>query len=124
MSQRNGAGAAVAAEAVPAGARRVVSLVIGERVRVLVPEPAAPFWRCQDGARHSLGSLRCGVDPDAADTLAEAHVEAIRRIARAALAASQRGDRGETARLAMAAARLCQEIAGHWPPSAVEVQRR
>ncbi len=27
-------------------------------------------------------------------------------------------------RLAIAAARLCEEIAGHWPPSAVEVPKR
>jgi len=54
----------------------------------------------------------------------EVELEAIGRIARAGLAASERGDQGETARLAMAAGRLCQEIAGHWPPSAVEVPKR
>jgi hypothetical protein len=56
--------------------------------------------------------------------LGAAHVEAIRRLAAAALEASERGDRRETARLACAAARLCGEIRGHWPPSAVNTPGR
>ena len=124
MSRSNGARVALVDEALPSRAARVVSLVLGDRVHVMVPDPAAPFWRCQDGTRHSYRSLRCGLDPDHAGMLAEVHLEAIRRIAGASLSASEHGDQRETARLAMAAARLCQEIAGHWPPSAVEIQRR
>jgi hypothetical protein len=44
--------------------------------------------------------------------------------AAAALAASDCGDRRETVRLACAAARLCGEISGLWPRSAVEIPRR
>ncbi|MCA1698596.1 MAG: hypothetical protein LC790_06700 [Actinobacteria bacterium] len=71
------------------------------------------------GSQHPTRPARSG-----ASALREVQLEAIGRIARAALAASERGDQGETARLAMAAGRLCQEIAGHCPPSAVEVPRR
>lgn len=127
MSARGGAAASVGGaerEQLRAHGARLVGLVLSDRVRVIAPCPAAPCWRAQDGTRHSYGTLRCGLDPDDAEMLAEAHLDAIGAIARAALAACERGDQAETARLAMAAGRLCQEIAGHWPPSAVEIQRR
>ncbi len=107
-----------------AGVLDLQSDLLGGWVRVTAPDPATPFWREQDVTRHSYGSLRCGLERGSAIALREAQLEAIGRIARAALAASDRDDQGETARLAMAAGRLCQEIAGHWPPSAVEVPRR
>jgi predicted enzyme related to lactoylglutathione lyase len=56
--------------------------------------------------------------------LRQAHLEAIRRLAAGALAALDHGDQRETARLAMAAGRLCEEIAGRWTPAAVEVMAR
>jgi hypothetical protein len=83
-----------------------------------------PFWREEDGSRHSYGALRCGLDRHTASTLRAAHLHAIGRIAAAALDASERGDRRETARLAGAAARLCGEIRGLWPPYAVETPKR
>jgi hypothetical protein len=88
------------------------------------PDARVPFWRGEDGSRHSYGTLRCGLDPPMAGILGAAHVEAIRSIAAAALEASERGDRRETARLACAAARLCGEIRGLWPPTAVETPKR
>lgn len=93
------------------------------RIRVRAPEPGAPFWRQEVGTRHSYGSLRCGLDPGSASALGEAHLEAIYHVASAALEASRRGDSRETARLALAAGRLCEEIAGRSPPTAVEVPR-
>jgi hypothetical protein len=87
---------------------------------LLAPDPEVPHWRGADGSRLSFSSLRCGLDPAGWGELREAHLAAIRRIAAAALAAAERRDGGETARLATAAARLCGEIRGLWPPSAVE----
>jgi hypothetical protein len=99
------------------------SSLLGGWVRVTAPDPVAPFWREEDGTRHSYGSLRCGLDGPMARELRQAHLEAIRRIAAAALAAVDQGDQRETARLAVAAGRLCEEIAGRWTPAAVEVPR-
>ncbi|MBD0282656.1 MAG: hypothetical protein ICV69_10750 [Thermoleophilaceae bacterium] len=100
------------------------SALLGRRTTVRPPDPFAPFWREEDGTRHSYGSLRCGLDDAMASELGQAHLEAIGQIARAALAAFERGDRRETARLAVAAGRLCEEIAGRWPPAAVAVPKR
>lgn len=89
---------------------------------LIAPAPEAPHWREADRTRLSCGSLRSGLEPRLAAELAEAHALSIRRIARAALAAKERGDHAEAARLASAAARLCGEIRGLWPPSAVEAR--
>ena len=99
------------------------TLVLGQ-IGARAPEPGAPFWRGADGKRQGYCSLRCGLDADGAIALREAHLDAICLIAAAALAAREGGDQRETARLAMAAGRLCEEIAGHWPPSAVEIPQR
>jgi hypothetical protein len=99
------------------------SLVLGGWTRLHPPDTGTPFWREEDGTRHSYGSLRCGLDAGAAARLRDTHLSAIRSIAAAALEASASGDRGETARLARAAARLCGEIAGLWSPTAVEVPK-
>jgi hypothetical protein len=99
------------------------SLVLGGWTRLNAPNADTPFWREDDGTRHSYGSLRCGLDDEAARRLRDAHLSAIRWIAAAALEASATGDRRDAARLARAAARLCGEIAGLWSPSAVEVPR-
>jgi hypothetical protein len=96
----------------------------GVATPVLPPDPDAPFWREADETRHSYCSLRSRLDPQRAAELGEAHLDAIGSIAAAAIAAFERGDRHETARLATAAARLCGEIRGLWPASAVEVRRR
>jgi hypothetical protein len=94
----------------------------GGQIYPLAPDAAAPYWRESDGTRSSYGSLRSGLDRRLAAEVGEAHLAAIGEIAAAALAASERGDRRETARLA-AAARLCGEIRGLWPPSAVQTRR-
>lgn len=110
------------------GERRAVldlrSPLLGGWVRVRAPDPGVPFWREEDGTRHSYGSLRCGLDGETATDLGAAHVDAIRRIAAAALEALECRDQRETLRLAMAAGRLCEEIAGWWSPAAVEIPRR
>lgn len=98
--------------------------LLGGWVRVRAPDPAAPFWRGEDGTRHSYQTLRVGLRPGPVRRLREAHLAAIEAIAAAALSAAERGDRRETRRLASAAARLCGEIAGLWPPTAVEVPKR
>jgi hypothetical protein len=107
-----------------AGTLALHSPPLGGWTRVRPPDAGAPFWREEDGSRHSYGALRCGLDPPMAGMLRAAHVDAIGRIAAAALEASERGDRRETARLACAAARLCGEIRGLWPPTAVETPKR
>jgi hypothetical protein len=90
---------------------------------LLAPDPEAPYWRDVDGSRHSYGSLRSVLGPRLAAEVADAHLAAIGRIAAAALAADRRGDHAQTARLAAAAARLCGEIRGLWPASAVTLRR-
>jgi hypothetical protein len=92
--------------------------------RLIAPDPGVPHWRGADGTRRSYGSLRSGLEPRHAAELADAHLHAIGRIAAAALAAHERGDHAETARHAAAAARLCGEIRGLWPASAVEIPKR
>jgi hypothetical protein len=100
------------------------SPMLGGWMRLRTPDVGAPFWREEDGTRHSYGSLRCGLDLAKAKALHVAHLEAIDGIATAAVLASERGDRREARRLAAAASRLCGEIVGRWTPSAVEVPKR
>jgi hypothetical protein len=121
VDQRRASGRACDGRRAPLDVR---SALLGGWTLVWAPDPVTPFWREEDGTRQSYGSLRCGLDEDVTSELRRAHLEAIGRIAAAALAAFERGDRRETARLAMAAGRLCEEIAGRWPPAAVEVPRR
>lgn len=92
--------------------------------RLRAPDVEAPFWREEDGTRQSYGVLRCDLDPAGASDLRVAHLEAINRIAGAALIASESNDRREARRLTAAASRLCGEIVGRWSPSAVEVPKR
>jgi hypothetical protein len=68
--------------------------------------------------------VRRELDGGLTANLRDDHLPAIHRIAAAALSAAGRGDWRETARLATAAARLCSEIRGLWPASAVEIRRR
>jgi hypothetical protein len=97
-------------------------LALGAGRRLIAPDPDVPHWREPDGTRHSYGSLRSGLEPRLLVELADAHLAAIARIAAAALAADGRGDHAPTARLAAAAARLCGEIRGLWPASAVTLR--
>jgi hypothetical protein len=98
-------------------------LALGGLRQVIVPDPRVPHWRDADGTRHSYQTLRCGLESGPADGLRQAHAAAIHAIAAAALAAAERGDHRETRRLAAAAGRLCGEIAGLWPPTAVEIPK-
>ena len=95
---------------------------LAARAPLLAPDPEVPHWREADGTRLSYSSLRCELDPADWDELREAHLAAIRRIAAAAVAAAERRDGGETARLPTAAARLCGEIRGLWPACALETR--
>lgn len=129
--ERRARGARTSGRARPRGRRRAPdpSAEPAERPHnalsgLRAPDPVAPYWREADGTRHSYGSLRCMFDERVAAELGEPHLAAIRAVAAAALAASERGNRRETARLATAAARLCGEIRGLWPASAVEVRRK
>jgi hypothetical protein len=90
---------------------------------VVPPDPDTPYWHEAGGARHSYRSLLSLLDPRLAGAVREAHLAAIQRIAAAALSAAERGDRRQTRRLATAAGRLCGEIAGLWPPTAVEIPK-
>ena len=90
----------------------------------LAPDPTMPYWHGWDGARHSLAELRCGLNPSAAAEVEQRHLAAINRVAAAAIEAMRGGEPAEGRRLSCAAGRLCQEIAGLWPSSAVEVKRR
>jgi hypothetical protein len=99
-------------------------LALADGPKAIAPDPAVTHWREPDGTRHSYRTLRCALEPEAVRGLGRAHVAAIQAIASAALAAVEGGDGREARRLAAAAGRLCGEIAGRWPPSAVEVPKR
>jgi hypothetical protein len=102
----------------------LLGVALGGLRYAIAPDPQVPHWREADGTRQSYQTLRCGLEPGSARALGEAHVAAIQAIAAAALAAAEGGDRRETRRLAAAARRLCGEIAGLWPPTALEVPKR
>jgi hypothetical protein len=99
-------------------------VALGDGRHGVAPDPVVPYWREADGTRHSYRTLRCGLAPGPAHELRKAHVAAIEAIASAALDAAERGAGREARRLAAATARLCGEIAGLWPPTAVEVPKR
>jgi hypothetical protein len=98
-------------------------LVLGGGRRAIAPDLEAPYWREADGTRHSYQTLRLGLGPGPASELRRAHAAAIRAIAAAALEAGESGDRRGSRRLAAAAGRLCGEITGLWPPTALEIPK-
>ena len=110
-------------EASPSARRDAPGLGLGGSRNAIAPDPQVPHWREPDGTRQSYQTLRSGLQPSAARQLGQAHIGAIEAIAAAALAAAEGGDRREARRLATAAGRLCGEIAGRWPPTAVEIPR-
>jgi hypothetical protein len=81
----------------------------------VAPEPAQPYWRSEDGTRLTFGELLEGLSGACAEEAVAGYAEAIREVARAAARAHLHGDAQEARRLATAASRLCQEIAGFWP---------
>jgi hypothetical protein len=82
---------------------------------VLAPEPGRPYWRSEDGTRLTFGDLVDGLSGACAEEAVASYAEAICELARAAARARLHGDAREARRLAIAASRLCQEIAGFWP---------
>jgi hypothetical protein len=86
--------------------------------RCVAPEPAQPYWRSEDGTRLSFGDLVEGLSEACAEEAVAGYAEAICELARAAARARLHGDAQEARRLAIAASRLCQEIAGFWPRDA------
>jgi hypothetical protein len=81
----------------------------------VAPEPARPYWRSEDGTRLTFGELLEGLSGACAEEAIAGNAEAICEVARAAACARLNGDAQEARRLAIAASRLCQEIAGFWP---------
>jgi hypothetical protein len=88
-------------------------------VGCVAPEPAQPYWRSEDGTRLTFGELVEGLSGACAEEAVAGYAEAICELARAAARARVHGDAQEARRLAIAASRLCQEIAGFWPRHAV-----
>jgi hypothetical protein len=81
----------------------------------VAPEPAQPYWRSEDGARLTFGELIEGLSGARAEEAVAGYAGAICELAGAAARARLDGDAQEARRLAIAASRLCQEIAGFWP---------
>ena len=81
----------------------------------LAPERERPYWCDHEGERVTFQELVSGADRQAAERLAEEHVEAICALARAAAEARLHGEQATARRLAHAPGRLCEEIVGFWP---------
>jgi hypothetical protein len=78
----------------------------------LAPEPERPYWHDREGERLTFQEVVSEqVDGNAA-AAADRHVEAISAVARAAAHARLHGEGQDARRLALAAGRLCEEIAG------------
>ena len=84
-------------------------------VERLAPDFERPYWRGPDGARTTFQEIMLGLDHRTAMHLAERHAEAICALARAAAEARLAGEHMNARRLAHAASRLCEEVAGLWP---------
>ena len=95
------------------------SAVLPVWTEIEAPTPDQPFWHEADGTRHSFASLSAGLDEPLAAELRDMHIQALANLAAKALHARGEGDHHSVHRLSHAAGRLCQEIAGLWPPSAV-----
>ena len=87
------------------------------------PTAEQPYWHEADGTRHSFGSLSVGLEEDLAAELRDMHTTAVATLVGEALKARGDGDHLTVHRLSHAAGRLCQEIAGLWPPSAVAIPK-
>src|SRR5215207_9415820 len=79
------------------------------------PDVERPYWREPSGERTSFQEVVLGLDAQAAKQVAELHAEAICTLARAAAEARLAGEHADARRLAHAAGRLCEEVAGFWP---------
>jgi len=82
----------------------------------LLPDEDHPYWRSPDGQRLTFLQVVAGQPPAVASSLATQHAQAVRALVRTA-AHERLGGRHMCARkLASAAARLCEEACGLWPP--------
>jgi hypothetical protein len=70
------------------------------------------YWRSEDGTRLTFGDLVEGLSGACAEEAVAGYAEPICELSRAAARARLHGDAQEARRLAIAARRLCQEIAG------------
>jgi len=86
-----------------------------EMPAVNAPTPERPYWHDAAGERLALGDALARIDAEAPDETYGRHVQAITTLAHAALEARLGEENGAARTLAMAAGRLCQEIAGLWP---------
>ncbi|MDO8208960.1 hypothetical protein [Conexibacter sp. CPCC 206217] len=79
------------------------------------PTPDRPYWHeTEDGSRRHLLEL-LGGDPAQAARVQSAHQQVIAELVGAAISAQRDGHDREARRLAMAAARLVEEVVGFWP---------
>ncbi|MBA2644349.1 MAG: hypothetical protein H0U80_02770 [Solirubrobacterales bacterium] len=90
---------------------------------IYAPTAERPFWHEADSTRHSFASLSVGLDDDLAAELRDMHTRAVATLVGEALKARGDGDHVTVHRLSHASGRLCQEIAGLWPPSAVAIPK-
>ena len=82
----------------------------------LAPTLEEPYWRASSGERSTYAEVRCSVAHELVADVDRAHLDAIGRLARAALEA-RGGDNALARRYAHTAARLCEEIGGLWASS-------
>lgn len=84
--------------------------------RVDAPTPELPFWHdAEDGSRYHLRDVTAGADAENTAVLEEAHAESIKTVLLASMAAGAAGNPADARRLAVAAARLCEQTIGLWP---------
>ena len=79
----------------------------------LAPTPGQPHWRTSTGERSTYAEVRHSVARELVGDVDRAHLDAIGRLARAALEARGQDDK-LARRYAHAAARLCEELGGLW----------
>lgn len=86
--------------------------------RLAAPDAEVPYWRdAEDGERAHIRSILAGLAGEDAERVCSLHAEGIAEIAQVAVRAQAAGDEDTARRLAVAAGRLCEQIAGHWPLS-------
>lgn len=87
-------------------------MIEASTVERVAPDGERPYWREESGARSTFGEVVSGVAIEAAREAAERHAEAVCQLARAAAEARLAGLHLDARRLALAASRLCEEVAG------------
>jgi hypothetical protein len=85
-------------------------------IGLVPPTCAVPRWRTPAGERHPFREVIAGARLESIQRLADAHVEAIGAILRAAVVAKRAGKPTEARRLIAGASLLCAELLGPWGP--------